>query len=233
MKAYEGVFHAHLLRRVPVIVRVDGRTFHGVTRAWPADGPFSLTFIDAMATAARALSDAMQGFKVAYIQSDEASFLLTDYEKPTTDAWFGYDLQKVASIAASEMTRAFNREAPVSSAEGVFDARAFNVPREDATNYFLWRARDWARNSVQMYARAHFSHTELYKQDRAAMHEMLHGIGKNWATDLSAQIRNGTWLIGTTERYDILPTFATVNAVVAPLLEVESVRARPTEQEPR
>lgn len=220
MKSYEQVFHLHLVRRVPVIVRVDGRSFHGVTRNWPGAGPFLWSFMDAMTKAARGVADDMQGFRVAFIASDEASFLLTDYEKLSTEAWFGYDLQKVVSIAAGVMTRWFNAQAAgVGGGLGVFDARAFNVPREDVSNYFLWRARDWSRNSVQMYARAFFSHSQLHKKGVPEMHEMLHGIGKNWTTDLVPRTRNGTWLVGETERYDILPNYASVNEVVAPLLE--------------
>src|ERR1043165_4311230 len=108
MKAYEQVFHSHLVRRVPVIVRVDGRSFHGVTKHWPGAGAFLWSFMDAMTASARALADDMQGFKLAFVASDEASFLLTDYEKPSTEAWFGYDLQKVVSIAGAVMTRWFN-----------------------------------------------------------------------------------------------------------------------------
>jgi len=102
---------------------------------------------------------------------------------------------------------------------GTFDARAFNVPREDVANYFLWRSRDWARNSLQMYARAHFSQSQLHQKNGPAMHEMLHGVGKNWTTDLHDRTRNGTWLVGPDVRYDILPRYESVSATVAPLLE--------------
>jgi tRNA(His) guanylyltransferase len=218
MKLYEASFHSHLVRRVPVIVRVDGRAFHGVTRSWPSDGPFCAAFMDAMHAAARALADDMEGFRLGYVQSDEASFLLTDFDTPSTNPWFGYDLQKVVSISAATMTRAFAGYVPDGASSGVFDARAFNVPREDAANYFLWRARDWSRNSLQMFARSFFSQKQLHGKDTAAMHEMLHGIGKNWATDLSERTRNGTWLLREGERFDIRPKFVEVDAVIEPLI---------------
>jgi tRNA(His) 5'-end guanylyltransferase len=42
-----------------------------------------------------------------------------------------------------------------------FDARAFNVPKEDVVNAFIWRQQDCTRNSIQMVGRANFSHKEL------------------------------------------------------------------------
>ena len=218
MKGYEAVTHTHLCRKVPVIVRVDGRAFHGVTQKWPDPKPFCEPFMDAMVAAARVLADDMQGFRLAYIQSDEASFLLVDYDKPESEPWFGYDVQKLVSVSAAQMTLAFARAAGDNPA-GVFDARAFNVPKEEAANCFLWRARDWARNSLEMYARAFFSQKQLHKANRERMHELLHGIGRNWTTDLPGRTRNGTWLIGDCVRTDVLPKYENVAAVVAPLLE--------------
>ena len=44
-----------------------------------------------------------------YTQSDEITLILTDYRTATTDAWFGYNIQKMASVSASIATREFNR----------------------------------------------------------------------------------------------------------------------------
>lgn len=204
MKRYEDVSRNSLTPRMPVIVRVDGRAFHTYTRGFQ---PFDNSLRDAMVDAAKAVAAEMQGFEVAYHQSDEVSFLLTDYASLETSSWFDYNVQKVSTIAASVMTAHFNkrikeimagnkREVPQKLA--YFDARAYNVPKEDVANYFLWRCKDWERNSLQMYCRTMFSSKQLFKKNRAAMHEMLHGEGKNWATDVSAPFRNGSFVI----RYD-------------------------------
>ena len=94
------------------------------------------------------------------------------------------------------MTQAFNyhmaqKNRPV---RATFDSRTFNIPEAEVANYFLWRTQDWHRNSVSMYAQANFSHKELHKKNITAMHEMLHGIKKNWTTDLPSIVRNGTFL---------------------------------------
>ena len=46
----------------------------------------------------------------------------------------------------------------------MFDARAFNIPKEEVTNYIYWRQVDATRNSIQMVGQAYFSHKELNMQ---------------------------------------------------------------------
>jgi tRNA(His) guanylyltransferase len=212
---YENRQRYELTRRTPVIVRVDGRAFHSFTRG--LEKPFDLTLIKAMAHSAAAVAHEMQGFKLAYVQSDEASFLLTDYDTLDTEAWFGYVKSKVETISASLMTAHFNClfDHPVCLSKATFDARAFNIPREEVANYFLWRAMDWQRNSISMYCGAFYSHKDMHGQGKTDQHEMLHAKGKNWATDLDEQVRNGTFILAnrlfTTA---IKPTYSDVASVV-------------------
>lgn len=222
---YEGRAKTQLLRRTPVIIRVDGKAFHTYTRG--CTKPFDQDLIDCMAGAARSVAEQMQGFKMAFIQSDEASFLLTDYDDITTEAWFDYKVQKMASVAASLMTAYFNQEVQIkrsyaeahqmecslkSGIPACFDARCFNIPEAEISNYFLWRAQDWARNSIQMLARANFSQAQLHGKNREGMHEMLHSIGKNWTTDTTAQQRNGSWIAKDGQMYHhIQPVYSEIN----------------------
>lgn len=189
MKRYERACEHRLTPRSPVIVRVDGRAFHSFTRG--CDRPFDLGIVNAMVRAAGAVAADMQGFRVGYVQSDEASFLITDTSSLEAQPWFDYDQAKVISIAASLMTAHFNKAYLHDGRLAIFDARAFTVPVDDAPNYFVWRMRDWERNSVQMLAHANFSHKQLHQKKVPDMHEMLHGQGINWA-DLPPQLRNGT-----------------------------------------
>lgn len=191
MKTYEEVSRPFLTRRIPVIVRIDGKAFHTYTKGM--NRPFDQPLIDAMVNSAIEVAKQMQGFKFGYVQSDEASFLLLDTDSLTTEAWFANNLSKIISVSASLMTGHFNTH-KLKDVPAFFDARAFNIPLDDVANYFLWRAKDWERNSIQMYCRSFFSQKQLNGKNREAMHEMLHQIGKNWATDLSDQIKNGTWL---------------------------------------
>ena len=204
MKEYEGVTRNFLTRRTPVIVRVDGRAFHTLTRNF--NKPFDQGFMTVMIKSAVVLFKEMQGCKLAYVQSDEASFLLTDWDDLSTEPWFGNNLNKIVSVSAAVMSVTFSNWLDTYSSRGcntvfsIFDSRAFQLPRDEITNYFLWRAKDWERNSLQMYCQAHFSHKQLHKKGHAEMHEMLHSIGKNWTTDLTYQEKNGTWITDASDR---------------------------------
>ena len=215
IKRYEKTFSPMTVRRMPVMIRVDGRAFHTFTRH--SEKPFDKKLMAAMVAAALEVAKDMQGFKCAYVQSDEASFCLTDYDTLETQGWFDYDLSKMVSLSAAMMSVYFNKFYPTDRLP-VFDSRAFTIPVDDVVNAFLWRAKDWERNSLQMYSRAFFSHKELHNKKRADMHEMLHKIDKNWATDLTDQERNGSFLVSTEDgiqcRYDILPTYADINSAI-------------------
>ena len=208
---YERPAQHYLTRRTPVVIRIDGRAFHTFTRNFPK--PFSMKFMDSMITAATIVAGEMQGFKLGYIQSDEASFLLTDYDDLQTQPWFGYKQSKIESVSASIMTAAFARCMRLAGVTDLatFDARAFNVPEDEVVNYFLWRAQDWARNSLNMYAQSFASHPLLQGKNAADMHEMLHTVGRNWTTDLTGEERNGTFLANGEWLIEILPTFTAIN----------------------
>jgi len=179
MKAnYEDRYRIKLTRRTPVIIRLDGKAFHTLTKK--CEEPFDKAFCDCMDETAFELCTDIQGAKCAYVQSDEISILLTDFDSLETEAWFDYSLQKLVSVSASLAVFYFLREwKPVGPV--AFDARAFNVPKDDVCNYFIWRQQDWKRNSIEMLARAHFSHLELCRKNQSDMHEMLHMKGVNWA----------------------------------------------------
>jgi len=218
---YENCYRLYLTRRTPVIVRVDGKAFHSL----PLKKPFDDDFMTAMVNAAMHTAKEMQGFKLGYVQSDEASFLLTDFEDLTTEAWFGYNLQKIVSVTAALMTEWFHYESEAVLVKSrhsaiVFDTRAFNMPEGEVANYFLWRAKDWERNSVQMYCQSHFSHKDLDGKGRDDQHEMLYSMGKNWATDLTEQQRNGTFFAKDFWYHNIQPTFAVINGLVEDVMPI-------------
>jgi tRNA(His) guanylyltransferase len=176
-KRYELVTQYYLTKRTPVIIRVDGSAFHTFTKYYWGRG-YSENFAATMCNAVLKMMPRMQGVKFVYTQSDEASFLLTDYDDLSTDAWFGYEINKLVSISAGMMTAFFNDynlakrtgEDPV----GWFDARAFNLPKEEVVNYFVWRQQDAIRNSKSMLAREYFSQKQLTGKNCDEMCKMLY-----------------------------------------------------------
>lgn len=217
---YEGPARDKLVRRMPVIVRADGRAFHSK----PLSEPFDDTHISAMEEVAVRLVEGIMGAKAAYTQSDEVSVFLTDYDTLRTEPWFGYDQQKLASVTASMVTTIYTKHSDMNLAQ--FDARAFNIPREEVSNYFLWRMQDWKRNSLSMLARSHFSHSELQGKTQDDQHEMLHEIGVNWASDLHRAQKNGTWAVQDGDRgiwvsSDIHPKYDEIQDMLEPLIECD------------
>ncbi len=201
MKTYEHATKYVLPPRTFTIIRVDGRAFHTYLRR--ARKPFDTNVIAAMDTAAVALCKDLTGAAFAYTQSDEISILLTDLG-PKSQPWFGGVVQKMASLAASITTAAFNDvyDRVVPSAPGslavpsncaTFDARVYTIPsRIEVANYFLWRQQDAIRNAVSMAAQAHISHKDLHGVNTAQMQEMLfqeHMI--NFKTEYSDRERRG------------------------------------------
>lgn len=63
----------------------------------------------------------------------------------------------------------------------MFDARCFNIPKEEVANLIYWRQLDATRNSIQMVGQANFSHKELQNKSCDQIQDMLmtqNGI--NW-----------------------------------------------------
>jgi len=219
IKIYEKTFSYKAVKNMPLVIRVDGKAFHTFTKKM--DKPFDHNMMNAMVRSAFSTANEIQGFKVGYIQSDEATFVLTDYDSFETQGWFDYKINKVVSISAAMMSVAFNRcyflnsdPCPYSPAP-VFDSRAFTVPKEEVLNVLLWRAKDWERNSLQMYCQAHFSHKEMQNKNHYMLHEMLHKKGLNWTTDLTDQEKNGTYIFKTEKGIvacsDIKPNYQELN----------------------
>jgi tRNA(His) 5'-end guanylyltransferase len=144
--------------------------------------------MNAMNIACLELCKEAQGAKIGFVQSDEISIVLTDYDTLTTGAWFDYDQQKLASVSASIVTRAFNREirkyfnateSPVREAE--FDGRCWAMPeKEEVVNYFVWRQKDTTQNAISAAARCIYSSKQLDGKNSAQKQEMMFQKGINW-----------------------------------------------------
>jgi tRNA(His) 5'-end guanylyltransferase len=193
MKRYELPTRQVLPPRTYTIIRVDGRAFHTYLRG--ADKPFDGTVIDAMDAAAVVLCQELSGARFAYTQSDEISVLLTDLE-PQSQPWFGGVAQKMASVAASIATMAFNRYHPGfhgPDCSATFDGRVYTIPsRIEVANYFLWRQKDAIRNAISMAGQAAFSQAALQGVNTNLVQEMLwHKKNINFKTAYSDRERRG------------------------------------------
>ena len=188
---YERRFKHLLVRRMPVILRLDGRAFHTLTKN--CDKPFDEHFTHCMTVNAVQLLKDIQGAKCAYVQSDEISILMTDFDKLGTHAWFGGNIQKIVSVAAGMASVNFSL---AYANKGIFDARVFNIPKEEVANYFIWRQNDWVRNSISMTAQSVYSQKQLYQKGQTDMIEMLAEKDIDWHS-FDDKWRLGTYIEGS------------------------------------
>lgn len=227
MKKYEAVPKNVLMRRTPVIMRIDGRAFHTFTRGFVK--PFDELLVQVMQDTMKYLCENIQGCVLGYTESDEITLVLTDYRKLNSDAWFDYEVQKMCSIAASMATMEFNRQlrwqselyeanatgrpeeqrrvkvyADAVEKGAMFDCRVFNVPKEEVTNNLYWRQLDAGRNSVQMLGQEYFRHKELQYKSSRQIRDMLFSQGIDW-TDLPTHLRRGSCCIKTAYDPNAMP----------------------------
>ena len=122
MKEYEKRNQYYLQKRTPVAIRVDGRSFHTFTKGFQK--PFDEVLIKSMQETAKYMCENIQGAKIEYIQSDEITIILVDYDTLETDCWFNYRTDKLCSIAASMATMAFNKSFTKNAEEFMTDCAA-------------------------------------------------------------------------------------------------------------
>ncbi len=195
-KYYEVRSQTHLIRRMPVIIRIDGKSFHTFCKNF--EKPYSIILNHMLNETALFLCNNIQGCKFAERHSDEISLFLTDYDKLTTDAFFDYNVQKICSVVASMATAEFCRQLFYNQMllmRGLkqwpnFDARCYNLPKEEVANYFYWRINDAVRNSIGMFVQSMYSAKELHGKSINEQQEMMFAKGFNW-NDLEGGIKSG------------------------------------------
>lgn len=218
---YENRAKTYLVRRMPVIIRLDGKAFHTFTKGLKK--PYDEIFHNTMNATMKYLCENIQGCKLGYTQSDEITLLLTDYDTLDTDAWFDNNVQKICSVSASMATMAFNKffrqcvsdycdsmmalqdfdlvtdkyyDTLYDKLEiAMFDSRCFNIPEDEVTNCFIWRQQDATRNAIQMLGQCNFSHKELHGKSCNDIQDMLFtqkGINFN---DMPTEFKRGVCCI--------------------------------------
>ena len=228
MKDYESVSKTRLTRRTPVIIRIDGKAFHTFTKGMRR--PFDYVLTETMRETTRYLCENIQGCVLGYTQSDEISLVLVDYKTFETSAWFDNEVQKICSVSASMATMAFNKffrryvenlyyntKVAMTDEEerkwyelyeskfdiAMFDARCFNLPKEEVTNYIYWRQLDAMRNSIQAVGQANFSQSQLNLKSSNDIKDMLKQKGINW-DDFPTGLKRGSCAVKSDNPVDIV-----------------------------
>ena len=167
-----------------VMVAIDGHSFSKLIKK-KFDLPFDNKFVWYMNETAKYVCKKVQGCKLAYTQSDEITFVITDFdsgngEESENTAYFGNRLTKLLSIIPSMASAKFNqlvfadicdkaiatgtelRETIENTNVVDFDAKAWSVDSiKDVWRYLMWRQRDCIRNSKGQTAQTYLSHNQL------------------------------------------------------------------------
>jgi tRNA(His) 5'-end guanylyltransferase len=197
---YESRAQTYLPRRTYTIIRLDGKAFHSFTHGF--DRPYDTDLMYCMGYTAQVLCEEIQGARLAYVQSDEISVLLTDFEKITTSAWFDGNIQKIVSVSASIATAAFNyaidrryldyvdggkdrskfmSKSGNRKSNALFDSRCFVISDPiEVRNYLVWRQQDATRNAINMVGQSMYSHKQLHGKNVNEVQEMIFRKGKNF-----------------------------------------------------
>lgn len=175
---------------MPIIIRLDGRTFSRYTKALELEKPFDTRLRDIFIGISK---DLIKQFNAKYIYtfSDEINILMEDIP-------FNGRIEKIDSVLASYATSSFNKymylddelfkKSMESDMLASFDSRIIMTHR-NVNNYFRWRQDEAWRNCINSYAQALLNKTHtpkqtakiLYKLDKKELHDLLYENGINIA----------------------------------------------------
>lgn len=197
-KWFENLANPKLIRKLPVMARLDGRAFHTFTKGFKR--PFDPRLTLAMQTT---MSSFMEPFgpTLGYTQSDEITLCWlpenNTFEKPFQ---FDGNVRKLTSLLAAHASVTFNevlKGLPGFEGEtfrALFDCRVWNVPDlETAADNFKWREMDATKNSVSMLASSLYSEKELNGKSTKQRIAMIEEKGQSWA-DLAPCYKRGSYV---------------------------------------
>ena len=208
---YEAIPKVRLMRRTPVAIRIDGKAFHTFTRGFakPFDEVLGNAMVRTMEYLCKNIQGCVFGYtqsdEITLLLIDYQTFETDawfDYEvqkicsiaaSMATMAFNRFFENEVNCVYNIENCMLYSDEYSAEELKlltaysraldngAMFDARCFNIPKEEATNLVYWRQLDATRNSIQMVGQANFSHSELQGCSCNVIQDMLHEQrGINW-----------------------------------------------------
>lgn len=207
---YETIPKTRLMRRTPVAIRIDGKAFHTFTKGFqkPFDEVLIKSMQETMKYLCENIQGCVLGYAqsdeitlilVDYKKLNSSAWFDYEVQKMCSIA---------ASMATMAFNKFFAEEVhdfrnrmkyddngylnndeynlwtvynKAINKGAMFDARAFNIPKEEVTNLIYWRQLDATRNSIQMVGQANFSHKELQNKSCNVIQDMLMTEkGINW-----------------------------------------------------
>ena len=206
---YESTPKIHLMHRCPVAIRIDGRAFHTFTKGFqkPFDEILMKSMQETMQYLCENIQGCVFGYTqsdeitlilVDYKNLTSAAWFDYDIQKVCSiaasmatmafnnifskyvkkfDLALAYNDNGIDTEENRKLWEIYTRAVDKGA---MFDARCFNIPKEEVANLIYWRQLDAMRNSVQAVGQANFSHKELQGKSCANIKEMLKEKGVDW-----------------------------------------------------
>lgn len=196
MKFYEGFeTKREFLPGLPILARMDGRSFHNFTKGLKR--PYDERLSNIMVETTRRLVKETNA-RIGYTQSDEIT-LLFHTDSKDSQLWFDRKIFKMTSQLGALTTLFFNQQLEMLPSEyyfrnPTFDARVWQVPNKDeAVNTFMCREFDATKNSISMAAEAHYSSQELFGVPTFERLALLESKGITW-NEYPTFFKRGTYV---------------------------------------
>jgi tRNA(His) guanylyltransferase len=175
-----------LLSRVPIIIGINGRSFHKVTSL--LDKPYCIKFAESMLSTTVKLCMEVEGAIFAYQHNDEIIIVARNDQNQDTSPWYDNRLQKICSITSSIATQHFNMFASNMNlnlfGDALFTSQVFVVPNiTEAINTIIYKQQHNFHTAIQF---ATF-YELLKKYDKIAIKEMMSDLSIDEKTDLLKQ----------------------------------------------
>ncbi len=139
---YENTYNLTITKRLPIIIKIDGRNFKKLTRN--LDKPFSQPLSEIMAGTMMYVITEIQDAIFGYQFSDEINIVLRNDKELDYEPWYNNNIQTIVSTVASLSSIGFNKNLklldPDLKIEGdpVFRAKIWPLPNiSEVVNYLI------------------------------------------------------------------------------------------------
>lgn len=237
---YENRAKTYLTRRTPVAIRIDGKAFHTFTRGFqkPFDKIFMQSMQETMKYLCQNIqgcvfgytqsdeitlilidykkftSDAWFDYQVQKICSVAASMATMKFNQIFSQYAEKYRLlmdYDQGGRLIKEQVEQWNIYHRAITKGAMFDARCFNIPKEEVCNLIYWRQLDAICNSIQSVGQAYFSDNELYEKSCEDICNMLFTQKNiNW-NNFSTAEKRGAACIKVNEQVNIAGTMGEIS----------------------
>ena len=218
---YEQIPKTKLMRRCPVAIRIDGKAFHTFTRGFqkPFDEVLIKSMQETMKYLCENIQGCVLGYtqsdeitlilvdykkltssawfdyevqKICSIAASMATMAFNKFFADNVEKEILSNSDKEGNVVDDNLEIIHINHVHSMRKGAMFDARCFNIPKEEVTNLVYWRQLDASRNSIQMVGQANFSHKELQNKSCNDIQDMLMiQKGINW-NDLPTYQKRGS-----------------------------------------